>query len=74
MNLGIQADRFSDTISAGRLNKTRTLFVGEKQDVTNECIGAVADWARYHYEGAAEVRLGGLRVVIEVFDDEGAAS
>lgn len=70
MNLGIQADRFTDTISAGRLNKARTLFVGEKQDVTNECLGAVADWTRYHYEGAAEVRLGSTRIVIQVFDEE----
>ena len=63
--IGIQADLFTDTISAGRLNKSRTLFVGDKQDVTNECIGAVAEWAIRHYGGAVEVQLGDLKVRVE---------
>ncbi|KXO90923.1 Uncharacterised protein (plasmid) [Tsukamurella tyrosinosolvens] len=72
MKIGIQAERFTDRISAARLNKAETLLLGDKQDVTDDCILAVAAWARYHYESAAEVRYGATRIVIQVFDEEEA--
>lgn len=31
-------------IYAGKLNKNKTMWVGDKSDVTDECIGAVIDY------------------------------
>lgn len=33
--IGIQSQLFSKNIEAGHLNKSQTMFIGEKQDVTD---------------------------------------
>ena len=43
-NYGIQYQPLSKTIETGRLNNKRTLFL-DKQDVTDQAIGAVIDYA-----------------------------
>jgi len=43
MNIRIGTSPITGSIFAGKLNKTGTMWVGEKQDITDEAIGAVAE-------------------------------
>lgn len=73
MNIGIQADRFIPTISAARLSKDGKRMLGDKEDVTDMTIGAVADFARYHFDGNLEAdytTAAGFKVQVTVIPSE----
>ena len=66
MRFGVMYQMLSKTITAGRLNKARTLFL-EKHDVTNEVLGAVAEMTLAEHDGAAVYTFPGkLRITVEV--------
>lgn len=64
--IGIHLAPFTKEIQAGRLNKAGTLFLGEKQTVTNECIGAVAEYVEANYDGEVEFTYPGVGLKVEV--------
>ena len=43
MNIRIGTSPITGSIFAGKVNKAGTMWVGEKQDITVEAIGAVAE-------------------------------
>lgn len=49
---GIQYGNLSEEIHVGLLNKAGNMFVGTKQAVTDECIGAVAQLVEDKHDGA----------------------
>lgn len=66
MSFGVMYQMLSKTITAGRLNKSRTLFL-EKHDVTNEVLGAVAEMTLREHDGAAVYTFPGkLKITVEV--------
>lgn len=50
-NYGIQYQPLSQTISTGRLNKSRSLFL-DKQDVTDHALMAAIQYVQNVYDGA----------------------
>lgn len=69
---GIHADPFSETISAGRLDKAGRVFL-DKQDVTDEALFSVAELARRHYGGRLEAdftKPGGRGFTVQVIVEE----
>ncbi|GAA1412017.1 hypothetical protein AUR04nite_00240 [Glutamicibacter uratoxydans] len=64
--IGIQAQRFAQNIEAGFLNDAGTLFVGNKQDVTDQCIGAVAEFVEQNYEGSVEFEWPNIDYKVEI--------
>ena len=43
MSIRIGTSPITGVVYAGKLNKAGTMWVGEKQDITDEAIGAVAE-------------------------------
>lgn len=66
--IGIHLAPLLKEIQAGRLNKAGNLFIGEKQTVTDQCIGAVAEYVEANYDGAVEFTYPtvGLKVEVKV--------
>ena len=66
--IGIHYARISKQSQAGRLNKANTLFVGEKEDVTNQVIGSLAEFVEGEYDGEVEFTYPhvGLKVEVKV--------
>lgn len=66
--IGIQRQLFSKNIEVGRLNRAQTMFIGEKQDVTDQCIVAVAQFVEQNYDGGAVITCpsAGLKVEVTV--------
>ena len=50
-NYGIQYQPLSQTIEAGRINKSRTFFL-DKQDVTDSAVMAVINYVHHAFDGA----------------------
>ncbi|ALG28040.1 hypothetical protein AOZ07_02855 [Glutamicibacter halophytocola] len=64
--IGIHFAPFSKEIQAGRLNKAGNVFLGEKQTVTDECIGAVAEYVEANYGGGVEFTYPGVGLKVEI--------
>lgn len=47
-NITIGCSPITPTIYAGKLNKKGNQWLGEKQDVTNECLSAVFEFIAVH--------------------------
>lgn len=47
-NIKLGCAPLAPIIFAGRLNKAGTMWVGEKQDVTDNCLDAVAEYLMKH--------------------------
>lgn len=47
-DLKLGCSPITPTIFAGKLNKKGNMWVGEKQDVTNECLSAVFEYIAVH--------------------------
>ena len=54
MTIGIKAQHFTQQIVAAKLSKDGRRMLGDMEDVTDMAIGAVADFARLHFDGELE--------------------
>ena len=54
MTIGIKAQHFTQQIVAAKLSKDGKRMLGDMEDVTDMAIGAVADFARLHFDGKLE--------------------
>lgn len=50
---GLQYQLLSGTIEVGKLNKAKTLFVGVKEDCTEQVLRAVSDMVKRKFDGGA---------------------
>ena len=63
---GIHYAPLSKEIQVGQLNKAGNLFVGNKQTVTDQCIGAVAEFVESNYDGDVVFTYPNAGIKIEV--------
>ena len=73
MNLGIKAQHFTQQIVAAKLSKDGKRMLGDMEDVTDMAIGAVADFARIHFDGKLEAdytTAAGFKVQVTVIPSD----
>ena len=66
--IGVQYQSLSKEIYAGRLNKSRTMFLN-KQVVTQEVLQAVIEWALAKYDGEVALSNGATKLQIRVLTE-----
>ena len=64
--IGIHYAHFSKEIQAGRLNKAGNMFVGDKETVTDQCLGSIAEFVEQNYNGGAEFIYPNVGIKIEI--------
>lgn len=67
MSARIGVSPLTGRIFRGRVNKDRTAFIGQKEDITSDVLRAVVEKAEFH-GGAFEIEAGGRKLAVTVSD------
>lgn len=67
MSVRIGVSPLTGRIFRGRVNRDRTAFIGQKEDITSDVLRAVVEKAEFH-GGAFEIEAGGRKWAVTVSD------